>query len=77
VHFFYLSLLTWSAKHVFVDLESQQVPRVKVIALLIILYVYPFFGAPFVLTFLGGGRIEVVFGKTNCQNGSLICTFNL
>lgn len=36
-----------------------------------------FLGAPFVLTCLGGGRIEVVSGNTNCRNLSLIWTFML
>lgn len=36
-----------------------------------------FFGAPLVVTLFGGGRIEVVFGKTNYRNCSFICTFML
>jgi len=34
-----------------------------------------FFGAPFILTFLGGGCIKAVSCKTSYQNYSLICTF--
>jgi len=41
VQFLHLSLLTLSMKHVFVEPESQHVPRVKVIALLTAPYVYP------------------------------------
>jgi len=36
-----------------------------------------FFGAPLAVTFFGGARIEVVSGKTNCRNCSLICNFML
>jgi len=36
-----------------------------------------FFEAPLVVTLFGGGRIEVVSGKTNCRNCSFICNFML
>jgi len=38
---------------------------------------FSFFGAHLVMTLFGGGRIEVVSGKTNCRNCSFIWTFIL
>ena len=38
---------------------------------------FSFFGAPLVVALFGGGRIEVVSGKTNFRNCSFICNFML
>ena len=46
-----LKKIIFYVNRVYMDLESQQTSIVKVIALLIVQYVYPFFGVPFVLIF--------------------------